>query len=166
MYVITKETQDLRLKQHLCNYLIIRSVGFLENVLKKAFIIQIDSHNANFDADVTLSLKDLRNLRETTQFTNGEIISNNLNFQDFYEINKNFSKLTNRDYLKELRQAYDKQYKNFSNDYKSILELIDERHRIVHDLQNTSFTSTQIMDMDTKVIAILHITLDILFIKN
>ena len=145
------------------NYYVIRTVTFLEKCLKTLFIEFIDKHELNYEGKIILRLKDLKLLRKNSDFTNGEIIANRINFQNFRNEEENlsimriFSDMFQVDNL--LKKMKDTNNKT-EGYYRKILELIDERNKVVHDFQDTKFSMSECINSFSAMIGFLTIFLD------
>jgi len=134
---------DTAKKDIIRNYYVIRLISLLETFLRNSFIIILDTYEPNFKTSITMDLKDLITLRKRRdKFTNGEIVANSLNFQQF-DRNKGggsaygiFSELFEMDLFTEMTRRNNEML----DIDKNLVDLLNERHRIVHDFQQTLHT--------------------------
>ena len=125
------------------NYYVVRIISVLEAFLRNTFIILIDHNQRDYKISIKTDLDGLKQLRKKeTEFTNGEIIANSLNFQrlergkatdpSIYTI---FGEVLDGDIY-----AIMSQNSEFQAIYDTLIDLLHERHRIVHDAQGTVYT--------------------------
>lgn len=125
------------------NYYVVRIISVLESFLRNLFIILIDHSQRDFKVSIKTDLDGLKQLRKNkTKFSNGEIIANSLNFQrlekgqaDEPSIYRIFGEILGADIYAEMAKNND-----FQEVYETLVDLLHERHRIVHDAQGTVYT--------------------------
>ncbi len=144
---------DESVKQSIRNYIIIRSVSYFEKILKQDFTNKVDLEELDYDADLTFTIKDLKQWKKNKiNYSIGEIIANNLNFQNVNQINKNMSELFKIDFF----ELMSKKANHFSEILENVQNLLEERHKIIHDCQNTSFDMKTIAILDASATAFLY----------
>lgn len=144
-------------KQSVQNYYVVRLVTLSESVFRQTFVFLIDEFDMDFQAVVTLDLKDLKRLRtNTSQYTNGQIAAQSLNFQDLDHVYSNLKKILGSDVF-TLMVKKNKKIKPIN---QSLKDLIDERHSIVHDLQNTVYTPKFLENFSGHLLTFLRIFLN------
>ena len=135
-----KDTQ----KNSIRNYYVVRIISVLEAFLRNSFIILIDYYQRDFKITIQIDLDGLKELRnKQTEFTNGAIIANSLNFQRLERgikgdstIYRIFEQVLDDDiYARMARIA------GFLQVYDTLIDVLKERHRIAHDIQGTVYTT-------------------------
>jgi len=136
--IITDKKTKKELRQSMIGFSIIRHVSLIEKILKMTFIMLIDVDKKKYNANFLMNLNYLDSLRKSKKFTNGEILANKLNFQNFggssddsedITINKIFSEVLGYNFLKKLKEE-----SSLRDDHvKHIMGLLEERHSIIHD---------------------------------
>jgi len=146
------------------NYYVIRLIGILETILKNSFINLIDQYGCDFKTTITTDLKGLRQLRtRSKKFTSGEIVANSLGFQRFETRIKSessiytiFGDIFDVDFFGEM--ASNKS--DFIKIHENIVDTVNERHRIIHDLQDTVYTHDMLTESTKSVKKFLNNFLD------
>ena len=131
----------------LSNYMVIRLVSAVEYYFQNRARELIDKNNMDvsgiFEKDeIIISLNELDEIPRGN-ITKGRIVSYAINFQNFDEVNRVFSKLLQ---VKNFENEIRKQHHTFvysawgkvgiSFNFDKILELINIRHKIVHEMTN------------------------------
>ena len=140
--LLNSDITDIQ-KNSIRNYYAVRIISVLEAFLRNSFIILIDYYERDFKVSIKTDLDGLKQLRKKqTKFTNGEIIGNFLNFQrlergkegdpSIYGI---FGEVLGDDIFAKMVKIT-----GFQEVYDTLIDVLNERHRIVHDAQGTVYT--------------------------
>jgi len=122
-------------------YLIIRLVTTLETTCRKAFILLIDEFDKVFDSTIETSFNNLKTINKEQTITLGKIVASSLNFQKFessdkeLDVFKIFTKVLDVDVFAKLVDEDSK----IPLMRPVIEDLVNERHRLVHEISFTDW---------------------------
>lgn len=130
----------------LFNYVVIRLVSAIENYFKNRARELIDNDERDVSGifeknEIIIYLHELDDI-PSGNITKGQIVSYGVNFQKFSEINRVFTKLLElENFENEVRKAntafvFSPNQEQIIFNLDKILELIDSRHKIVHEMTN------------------------------
>ncbi len=130
----------------LSNYVVIRLVSAIESYFQNRAGELIDDNEMNvsgiFEKDeIIIPLNELDEI-SSGNITKGRIVSYAVNFQRFDEVNRVFSKLLRvKNFESEIRKkthsfVFSSKEKGIFFDLDKIFEMIEMRHKIVHEMTN------------------------------
>jgi hypothetical protein len=144
------------------NYMNVRLVSFIESFLTQQYADLIDNNGFKVNGKIEMDFSFLVDLRDsskkTSALTNGEIVANQFNFQNFHteknstnpETFSYFNNLTGKDMYAELVKKEGKS--KVDRWIEEISTLIEQRHPIVHTQDSTLLTITQLKSFEASII--------------
>lgn len=132
-------------KISLKNYYVVRIVSALEKILRQNFIELIDFYNFDYPEKIKVDSTILRRLRSRDdKLTNGQIFASDINFQNLNDAAKAYDETIGNNF--EIQKIHRQRNKDYDEIIKSIQSGMEERHKIVHDYQNTDFALEDIVN--------------------
>jgi len=121
-------------KRCLTNYFAIRLVGWIENYFKNSVIWLIDHYELEYpDFKLELKLPELKKIQKAKEFTAGKIVSRQLNFQNLSVV------LGTMNSILQITD-FGKRLKDQKVDLERIEQILQTRHKIIHNFNNSGWT--------------------------